>query len=173
MISWASFLTIIGMLCVTYSTRLIGYFALRNRILSPRAKQMMEAAPGCVLISVIAPYFVSHKPHELLALAVALLMAARFSMLTTVLAAVAVAPAAVPAEAPAVSRTSRTTWTTESGRRANHPIVGSSRGPRAVGRSWRRPAWRTARGAGAPSSSGAAARSGRVTIRLRRRASAR
>ena len=65
MISWASFLTIIGMLCVTYSTRLLGYFALRNRILSPRAKQMMEAAPGCVLISVIAPYFVSHKPHEL------------------------------------------------------------------------------------------------------------
>ena len=87
-ISWASFLTIIGMLCVTYSTRLIGYFALRNRILSPRAKQMMEAAPGCVLISVIAPYFVSHKPHELFALAVALLMAARFSMLATVLAAV-------------------------------------------------------------------------------------
>ena len=38
MISWASFLTIIGMLCVTYSTRLLGYFALRNRILSPRAK---------------------------------------------------------------------------------------------------------------------------------------
>ena len=89
MISWASFLTIIGMLCVTYSTRLIGYFALRNRTLSPRAKQMMEAAPGCALISVIAPYFVSHKPHELFALAVALLMAARFSMLTTVLAAVA------------------------------------------------------------------------------------
>ena len=71
MISWPSFLTIIGMLCVTYSTRLLGYFALRNRILSPRAKQMMEAAPGCVLISVIAPYFVSHKPHELFALAVA------------------------------------------------------------------------------------------------------
>ena len=45
MISWPSFLTIIGMLCVTYSTRLLGYFALRNRILSPRAKQMMEAAP--------------------------------------------------------------------------------------------------------------------------------
>ena len=81
MIIWASFLTIIGMLCVTYSTRLIGYFALRNRTLSPRAKQMMEA--------VIAPYFVSHKPHELFALAVALLMAARFSMLATVLAAVA------------------------------------------------------------------------------------
>ena len=38
MISWASFLTIIGMLCVTYSTRLLGYFALRNRTLSQRAQ---------------------------------------------------------------------------------------------------------------------------------------
>ena len=85
MISWASFLTIIGMLCVTYSTRLIGYFALRNRILSPRAKQMMEAAPGCVLISVIAPYFVSDKPHELIAIALTALAACRFSMLLTVL----------------------------------------------------------------------------------------
>ena len=85
MISWASFLTIIGMLCVTYSTRLLGYFALRNRILSPRAKQMMEAAPGCVLISVIAPYFVSDKPHELIAIALTALAAGRFSMLVTVL----------------------------------------------------------------------------------------
>ena len=85
MISWPSFLTIIGMLCVTYSTRLLGYFALRNRILSPRAKQMMEAAPGCVLISVIAPYFVSDKPHELIAIALTALAACRFSMLVTVL----------------------------------------------------------------------------------------
>ena len=89
LISSDSMLVFLSMLAVTYSTRLAGFFALRNRTLSKRAAAVMEAAPGCVLISVIAPYFVSHKPHELFALAVALLMAARFSMLTTVLAAVA------------------------------------------------------------------------------------
>ena len=87
LLSFQSFLLFSCMLAVTYSTRLIGFFALRNRTLSrrPRAKQMMEAAPGCVLISVIAPYFVSDKPHELIAIALTALAAGRFSMLVTVL----------------------------------------------------------------------------------------
>ncbi len=89
MISWASFLTILGMLAATYSTRLIGFLALRRRSLSPRAAAVMEAAPGCVLIAVIAPHFVSDKPHELAALAITLFAASRFSMLPTVLIAVA------------------------------------------------------------------------------------
>lgn len=89
MISWASFLTILGMLAATYSTRLIGFFALRNRTLSKRAARVMEAAPGCVLIAVIAPHFVSDKPHELIALAITLLAASKLSMLPTVLIAVA------------------------------------------------------------------------------------
>ena len=49
----------------------------------------MEAAPGCVLISVIAPYFVSDKPHELIAIALTVLAASRLSMLPTVLIGVA------------------------------------------------------------------------------------
>ena len=61
------------------------FFALRNRTLSRRAQIVMEAAPGCVLISVIAPYFVSDKPHELIAIALTVLAASRFSMLVTVL----------------------------------------------------------------------------------------
>lgn len=89
MISWASFFMIIGMLCVTYSTRLLGFFLLKNKTLSLKTARMMEAAPGCVLIAVIAPHFVSHKPHELIALAITLFMAARFSMLPTVMVAVA------------------------------------------------------------------------------------
>ncbi len=88
MITWTSFLTICGMLAVTYSTRLIGFYALRNRKLSRRTANMMEAAPGCVLIAVIAPYFVSDKPHELIAMAVAVIAASRTSMLMTVLLAV-------------------------------------------------------------------------------------
>lgn len=60
-------------------------FALRNRTLSRRAQVVMEAAPGCVLISVIASYFVSDKPHELIAIALTVLAASRFSMLVTVI----------------------------------------------------------------------------------------
>lgn len=85
LLSLQSFLLFLSMLAVTYSTRLIGFFALRNRTLSRRAQVVMEAAPGCVLISVIAPYFVSDKPHELIATALTVLAASRFSMLVTVL----------------------------------------------------------------------------------------
>lgn len=89
MISWASFLTILGMLAATYTTRLIGFFALRNRVLSQRAAAVMEAAPGCVLISVIAPHFVSDKPNELVAMVITLIAASRLPMLPTVVIAVA------------------------------------------------------------------------------------
>lgn len=50
-----------------------------------RATAVMEAAPGCVLISVIAPDFVSNNPVDLLALAITCLAATRLSMLPTVL----------------------------------------------------------------------------------------
>ena len=51
----------------------------------------MDAAPGCVLVAVIAPYFVSDKPHELIAAVVAVLAASRLPMLPTVLLAVGTA----------------------------------------------------------------------------------
>lgn len=89
MISLDSVLVILGMLMATYSTRLIGFFALRNRTLGKRAAKVMDAAPGCVLIAVIAPYFASDKPHELIAVAVTVLAASRLPMLPTVLIAVA------------------------------------------------------------------------------------
>lgn len=85
LLSLQSFLLFASMLAVTYSTRLIGFFALRNRTLSRRAQSIMEAAPGCVLISVIAPYFVSDQPHELIAIALTAFATCRFSMLPTVL----------------------------------------------------------------------------------------
>ncbi|RVD50335.1 AzlD domain-containing protein, partial [Mesorhizobium sp. M7A.F.Ca.ET.027.03.2.1] len=62
---------------------------LRNRTLSGRATAVMEAAPGCVLIAVIAPAFVSKSPADILALAVTLVAATRLSMLPTVLIGVA------------------------------------------------------------------------------------
>ncbi len=78
-------LTIMAMASVTYLTRIGGYVLLRNRTLSKRAMAVMEAAPGCVLISVIAPDFVSDRPADLLALAITVLAATRLSMLPTVM----------------------------------------------------------------------------------------
>jgi branched chain amino acid efflux pump len=91
MISSATVLAILSMASVTYLTRIGGYVLLRNRTLGPRATAVMEAAPGCVLIALIAPNFVSRNPTDLLALAVTVLAATRLSMLPTVLIAVAAA----------------------------------------------------------------------------------
>ncbi|MBZ9676138.1 AzlD family protein [Mesorhizobium sp. ES1-1] len=78
-------LTIALMAGVTYLTRIGGYIVLRNRPLGVRATAVMAAAPGCVLISVIAPAFVSSHPADLIALAITLIAATRLSMLPTVL----------------------------------------------------------------------------------------
>lgn len=91
MIDLTTLLTIGLMALATYLTRILGFVALRNRTLSPRAVIVMEAAPGCVLISVIAPHFVSERPADLMALVVTLLAATRLSMLPTVLIGIATA----------------------------------------------------------------------------------
>src|SRR5256885_13606530 len=53
----------------------------------------MESLPGCVLISVIAPAFVSERPADLLALVVTLVAASRLPILPTVLIGIASAGA--------------------------------------------------------------------------------
>ena len=85
MIHLESFWVIAGMAGVTYLTRLLGYVALRHRTLSPKAKAVLDAAPGCVLISVIAPEFTTGNPVDLLALGVTALAASRLSMIGTVM----------------------------------------------------------------------------------------
>jgi uncharacterized membrane protein len=77
--------TIVLMATVTYLTRVSGYLLLRNRTLGRRATAVMEATPGCVLISVIAPHFVSSRPADLLSLAITLLAATRLPVLPTIL----------------------------------------------------------------------------------------
>ncbi|TCB46875.1 AzlD family protein [Acinetobacter terrestris] len=47
--------------------------------------RVLEVVPGCVLISVIAPYFVKDNPADLLAIVITLIAASRFSLLPTVL----------------------------------------------------------------------------------------
>lgn len=78
-------LTIVLMATSTYLTRILGYVVLRNRTLSPRMRAVLENVPGCVLISVIAPAFVSDNPANLLALAITLLASTRLSILPTVM----------------------------------------------------------------------------------------
>ena len=85
MIDPLTVVTILLMAAVTYLTRVSGYLLLRNRTLGPRATAVMEATPGCVLISVIAPHFVSSRPADLLSLAITLLAASRLSVLPTIL----------------------------------------------------------------------------------------
>ena len=76
--------TLIAILCIaitTYLTRVLGYVLLKNKTITPRQKQILEVVPGCVLISVIAPYFIKDNPADLLAIAITLLAASRFSLL--------------------------------------------------------------------------------------------
>ncbi|HEV7368089.1 AzlD family protein [Arenibaculum sp.] len=80
--------TILLMAAATYATRIGGYILLRNRRLGPRAEAVMNAAPGCVLLAVIAPYFVSPRPADLLALGITVVAAARLPMLAVVAIAV-------------------------------------------------------------------------------------
>ena len=68
----------------TYLTRILGYVLLKNKTLSNKQRKLLEVVPGCVLISVIAPYFVKDNVADLLAIAITLIAASRFSLLPTV-----------------------------------------------------------------------------------------
>ena len=85
MIHSATLTAILFIAATTYLTRILGYVLLKNKTLSAKQRQILEVVPGCVLISVIAPYFVKDNPADLLAMAITLLAASRFSLLPTVL----------------------------------------------------------------------------------------
>src|SRR3990167_679158 len=68
----------------TYLTRILGYVLLKNKTLSNKQRKILEVVPGCVLISVIAPYFVKDNVADLLAIAFTFLAPSRFSLLPTV-----------------------------------------------------------------------------------------
>jgi uncharacterized membrane protein len=89
MINSSAVITILGMACVTYLTRLLGYLLLKDQTLSPRTKHLLEFAPGCVIISAIAPYFISPHPEMVIAMFIAVACASRLSMLPTLIISVA------------------------------------------------------------------------------------
>ena len=84
-------IAIILMAAATYSTRLLGWLMLRGRPLSPKVRRILDAAPGCVLVSIAAPYFFTTNPAHLIALAVAVAVSRRYGLAVTVLSAVGTA----------------------------------------------------------------------------------
>lgn len=84
MIQINTLVAIILIAVTTYLTRLLGYVLLKNKTLTQRQRKILEVVPGCVLISVIAPYFVRDNPADLIALALTLFAATRFGLLLTV-----------------------------------------------------------------------------------------
>lgn len=85
MLNLQAALTILLMALSTFLIRIVGYLLLRNRTINPRLQYIMEAAPGCVLITVIAPHFATTNPADLLALAISMLLAARLTLLPVVI----------------------------------------------------------------------------------------
>lgn len=77
--------TILLMAVATYLTRIGGYLLLGGRELSPRIMTVLDTAPGCVLIAVIAPVFVSGRIADLIALSLTMVAAMRLPLLPTVL----------------------------------------------------------------------------------------
>ncbi len=84
MIHSTTLITILLVAATTYLTRILGYVLLKNKTLSNKQRKILEVVPGCVLISVIAPYFVKDNVADLLAIAITLIAASRFSLLPTV-----------------------------------------------------------------------------------------
>ncbi|MBF7687454.1 AzlD family protein [Acinetobacter rathckeae] len=84
--------TFIAILCVamtTYATRVVGYLLLKNRELSIRQKKLLQITPGCVLISVIAPYFATQHLADFIAIIITAAVAMRFALLPTVVISIA------------------------------------------------------------------------------------
>jgi uncharacterized membrane protein len=90
MLEWSHLIIILGMAITTYLTRIIGFFLLRNRKLSPRTQFVLDNIAGCVMLSIIAPVFVSGEPATLLGLMATLMASIWFSLLPTVLIGVVI-----------------------------------------------------------------------------------
>lgn len=54
---FAPFMAILGMAFVTYLTRIAGLWLMNRVTLTPRLKSGLNALPGAILVSIIAPSF--------------------------------------------------------------------------------------------------------------------
>ncbi|WP_180004061.1 MULTISPECIES: AzlD family protein [unclassified Acinetobacter] len=89
MIQMSTFIAILLVALTTYCARILGYVLLKNKTLNNRQRKILEVIPGCVLISMITPYFLRDDPADLIAIIVTLFVASRFGMLPTILISMA------------------------------------------------------------------------------------
>jgi uncharacterized membrane protein len=85
----ASLLIFVGMMAVTYGTRVGGYWFVSHFALGPRLKAGLEAVPLAVLTAIIAPTVLAAGPAESLAGVVTLILAWRLPVLAAMLGGVA------------------------------------------------------------------------------------
>ncbi len=83
------FITMLGMLAATYSTRVIGWLILRNREVSPRFEAVLKASPGCVMAGIVAPAFMTRDPVMLGALLVTVVLVKKTNLPVTVVGSIA------------------------------------------------------------------------------------
>ena len=88
-LSLADVITILGMCAATYSSRLLGYLFLRKRVLSEQTRKLLDAAPGCVMVSVVAPAFMTTNVADLVSLGVVVLLAKKMPLAALFVVAVA------------------------------------------------------------------------------------
>lgn len=88
-LSLVEVLTILGMCVATYSSRLLGYLFLRKRQLSSETRKLLDCAPGCVMVSVVAPAFMTTNPADLITLGVVVIAARKMNLALLVVVAVA------------------------------------------------------------------------------------
>lgn len=84
MIQTETLIAILFIALTTYMTRILGYVLLKHKTLTNKQRKILEVVPGCVLISIIAPYFVQNNPASVLAIIITVIAASRFSLLPTV-----------------------------------------------------------------------------------------
>ena len=75
---------ILGMALATYATRAAGYWLVRRVTVTGRLAAALEAVPGAVLISIIAPMAFATGPAESAAALLTLLLALRFHLIVSV-----------------------------------------------------------------------------------------
>ena len=86
MIQMSTFIAILLVALTTYCARILGYVLLKNKTLNNRQRKILEVIPGCVLISMITPYFLRDDPADLIAIMSTLFAA---SLLPTILISMA------------------------------------------------------------------------------------
>ncbi|MEM1400292.1 MAG: AzlD domain-containing protein [Pseudomonadota bacterium] len=87
----STFMAIVAMGVATYLTRLTGWLLAARLVLEGRRKAVVEAIPGCMLISVIAPLVLLNGPADFLAGVVTALAAWRLPMVAVLIVGIAAA----------------------------------------------------------------------------------